>query len=296
MAQRKREKLLLFALTALINIGTVLGLNTFYFSRRHKSFINGKWLRLYGKILALAFVVLYPIAMISRDYKHFTPIGVTDFARISLSISSWLLCSLIYLYQTSNSSKICEIYNRTISLYERYVTMSARDHGDTLKLRLMLKCVLRSSILFVGFFVMNLHKYGHLFTLDDDILGCVLFFYLFLPSIIISVASNRFYIAATCGLYLIAVGNENLRVVDETHGEFIDLREISLHGKENFRTIVAEWILTSLKNHSALHQLFMDFNKIHAKCIIFIIGYCILNVIFQVRRHNILFQCHFKKH
>jgi len=288
-SSRMLEKLLLLVQTTILNIGLVLGFNTFYYSRKHKfKFIYSKWLYIYCKFMALVFLVAYPFGLSFYFYEDdFNPIGVTDYARVSLNVANWLLCFAIYLNQASNSSSVCAIYNQVIALYHRYVVAcrSERDEKfvNDLRLKFMRKCVLRSLILLFGFLVINFGKYRrHHISTDDTFFKSILFPVLFLPSVIITFASNRFYSAATCWLFLIEVGNENLRATEVTCRKFVELQEISLL-REKFLTFVDEKISVSLRNHTALHQIFMKYHNLTAKFIIFIIGYCILNVIFEVK-------------
>lgn len=277
--------LLLCFQTAIINFGLVLGFNTFYYSVKHKSFINSKWLYFHCKFMAFVFLIAYPLGLLFHFYEdNFTPVGITDYARISLSIANWLLCFAIYLNQVSNSSSICSIYNQAIGLNQCFMDMFKDDQNviNDLKFKFIKTCSTRSFILFTGFIAINHEKYWRSNTSHDSFYGIFFYFSLFLPSIIITFASNRFYTVATCSLYFIAVGNKNLRNILVTCREFIDLQDITLL-REKFLTFVHNKILMTQSNHTALHQLFTLYHKLNSKYVIFIIGYCILNVIFEVK-------------
>ena len=282
------EKLLLLFQTTIINIGLVLGFNTYYYSRKHKSFIHNKWLYIYCKFMALVFLLAYPFGLFLYFYdKDFLQIGVTGYTRIIVSVSNWLLCFAIYLNQPSNSSSVCAIYNQAIVLYHRYIIPFRSEEGEKfvndLKLKLMKKCVLRSFILLFGFLVINLSKVQlPIISTDGSYVEIIPFVILFLPSVIITFASNRLYTVATCCLFFIEVGNENLKATEVTCREFADIQEISLL-RVKFLTFLDEKISMSLRTHTALHQLFIKYHDLNAKYIIFIIGYCILNVIFEVK-------------
>lgn len=146
----KLEKFLVFSQTTVINIGVVLGFSTFYYSLKHKSFINSEWLLFYSKFMALVFLLAYPIGLSFYVFdENFVPISITDYARLCLAISNWIFCLIMYPTQASNSSSTCKIYNQVIALYFRYVSLygSDDDYVKDLRISFMMKSVMRSFLL-----------------------------------------------------------------------------------------------------------------------------------------------------
>jgi hypothetical protein len=277
---RQLKKFFIKLLAAVGIFSTLFGFNTFIYSKKTKKFSNSKCLCLFCKFMAVTFFLAYPIALVSQDYKNFIPKGVSDYARFSLSIVNWLLCTVIYLNQASNAAATCAIYNRAIDLHQRFDFVPEHVRGD-LSFSLTSKCVVRSSILLLGFLFVNYVKFNHLYRSDDGLFAHVLLLYLFLPNVTVTLASNRFYMASAYCLYLIEVGNENLKSFAVDFEGFGDLKEISLLTR-NLPSDISERIRISAANHTLLHQLFMDFNGTMAKYIPLIIAYCISNVIFEV--------------
>lgn len=247
-------------------IGILLGFNTFYYHKRHESFINRKPLLIYSKIMALSFFALYPMAMYKCFYEGFIPTTVTDYTRIAFSIIYWLLTFVIYLNQTSNSTTICEIYNRALSLFRQ------QDIGGDINSSnfdgLMNKCALRVAVLLVGFVIINYMKVTKTndWTTPFDY---VLFVYVFIPNFIITLASNRFYTAALFFLHLIVRGNEYLANL------ISDWNESKLLKSEKL-TILS-------RNRAAMQKVFNDFHRVYAKYFICVFAFCIFNSIFEVK-------------
>src|SRR5690349_18947135 len=103
------------AIFLLFNIGTVFGLTTFYYSEKHKSFVDSKSLTRYCKFMALGFFVLYPTAIIllfGELTEMMTETGITAVARRFVYFNNWLLGTIILLNQSSYSVESCRLYNR----------------------------------------------------------------------------------------------------------------------------------------------------------------------------------------
>lgn len=266
-----KRKVAMLTLKVIGNIGMILGFSTFYYHKRHKSFINSKSLLIYSKLLAMAFFIIYPITIRKSFGDNFVPRTVTDYARVALSISYWLIGFVIYLNQTSNSTTICEIYNRALTLYRRYdidsLINSSSDHS------ILSKCAFRAFVLLVGFLVINFIKIDEHFIIVVTFFDWIIYCYLFLPYMMVSLTASRLYTAASYFLFLIKKGNEKLLKL-----------AVSYSGNENMKKLLLNELQNLARNHSDLHQLFMDFHQLHKKYIIHIVVFCIFNIIFEVDR------------
>jgi hypothetical protein len=269
-----KRKAAMLALIVFGNIGMLLGFSTFYYQKRSKSFINSKALLIHGKFMALAFFVIYPNAIRKTLGDNFLPRTVTDYARVALSISFWLIGFVIYLNQTSNSTTICEIYNRALTLYRRYDTdgniNSSSDDG------ILTKCAFRAIVLLVGFFVINFLKIDKNLLIVETFFDRILYCYMFLPYIMVSLTANRLYSAANYFLFLIKKGNEKLLKLANDYG-----------GNEEIKKSLLNDLQNSTRNYSELHQLFVDFHQLHKKYMMHIVCFCIFNIIFEVRRKSL---------
>jgi hypothetical protein len=283
--KQRLEKVFLQLLAAVVTVGIIFGFNTFFYSKRHKTFINSKCLYFYCKFMAIVFFLVYPVALVSQGYKNFIPKGVSDYLHFSVFVSNWLLCTIIYLNQATNSAAICAAYNRAKDVYHRFDVVTGCDAKlkSDLRYSAVSRCVIRSTVLLFGFIFVNYTKIRHLYDGEVNFLSCILLLYLFFPNVIVTLASNRFYTAAAYFLHLTSVGNENLKSLAVDFSRFCDLREISIFGR-SLDAEISRKISISAVNHVALHELFVDFNSMVVKYIPLIIGYCISNVISEVRK------------
>jgi hypothetical protein len=206
--------------------------------------------------------------------------GITDIARSGVFLCNWLLCTLIIVNQTSNSSTSREIYNRAMVLYVD--TMKNQFTIDDTRFAFIVKCAMKTSLLLVGFFIVNKSKYTYIINEPPETFEIVLSSLLFFPSFIMTMASNKFYVATSFILYLVNKNNKNIKEVDVGCQGIYEMRKISLYfgrlpkiaaARINFLAII----------HSDLHQLFVDFNMVYAKYIVLILSFCFVNVVFEVR-------------
>lgn len=276
---------LLRAIIIIHGMGTALGLTTFYYCRRRKSFVDSAKLNRYCKFMGLAFFTLYPIAIVKlldEGRKHEG--GITDFARSTVFIGNWLMLALIYANQTSYSTASCDVYNRAqallVDIVENQYESFYRDDVE-LRLSLAAQCVLKTGILATGFVLVNIAKFHYRAALSLSCFEHLLFFVLFVPSIVMSLASNRFHVATTFTLYLVMKSSEGLRAVADGYRGLIAMRRISVDAKNLFR-MAADKIDRLSRHRSALHQVFVDFHTMYGKYIVVILGHSFVNVVFEV--------------
>lgn len=262
----------------LFGLGSVFGLTNFYYSTNKKIFVEHKNLNRFCKLMGLAFFVLYPTSfIILLDDFHYKSTSVTDLARNSIYIDNWIICSLIFVNQISYPTESCDIYNRARALY---LDIYNNDNID-FKLNFSAKCVFKSCFLVIGFFLVNITKFYYLVAKFSSVFHFVLLIYLFFPSFIMFLTSNRFYVAASFFSYLIMKNNDDIETAGEGYRGIMEIRKMSVDAGQ-LSMITAEKIKTLAKNHAQLHQLFVDFNAMFAKYIVLILGLCVINVVFEV--------------
>lgn len=286
--QERLQRVLLHIVFLSFNVATLFGLSTFYYSETHKSFVDSKFLSRYCKFMGLAFFFLYPSSVLFHlvDLKA-DSVGVTDLARNSVLIGNWLMCTMICFNQTSYSVESCSLYNQAVALYVDIAGNQCKTfHNDgdiNFKLNLSAKCVLKTCFLAFGFLFVNIGKYCYRIESRMSLFELVLFIYLFVPSFIMILASNRFYVATTFCLYLIMRINNGITAVDEGYRGLSKMRKVSVFSRKiNLSRTVADEINISARNYAKLHQLFIDFSAIYVKYILFILGFCFTNIVFEV--------------
>lgn len=292
--KERLQQVLLQTIFLLFNVGTVFGLATFYYSEKHKSFVDSKRFNRYCKFIAIGFFVLYPTAVvcilaefnIEDDEK-----GITVLIRRSVFLGNWLLCFLILTNYNLSSVESCKLHNKTKALFNDMISTQCQNSDKNIDLRLNFsgKCVFKTCLLAFGFLFVNFSKFEYRLDAYLTLFECVLFVCLFVPSFIMILASNRFYVATTFCLYLIMKINQSLRDVGEGYRGIIEMRKISVVSK-NLTKIAASRVSTLAKNYSELHELFVGFNSMYAKNIVFTLGFCVFNVVFEVIFSTILIQ------
>ena len=208
---------------------------------------------------------------------------------MSVFLCNWLLCTLIVVSHTISSSNSCEMYNRAFALYVD--TMKNQCDGLTIndtRFLFIVKCAMKTSILLIGFAMINYAKFSYLLKENNSFFHFVLFMFLFVPSCIMIMASNRFYVATAFILYLVVKNNNNIRALDEGHQGICQMREISLYSR-HLSKIAASRVNVLAVIHANLHQLFVDFNMMYAKYIVLILGFCFVNVVFEVSTCGTIF-------
>jgi hypothetical protein len=285
MAWRTRVQDVLLRIILLVHgVATVFGLTTFHYSQRHKSFVDSGFLNRYCKFMGLSFFVMYPFSVFSFAVDIHQTSGVTELAKNSVFLGSWLLCTLIFANQTSYASETCELYNRAAALY---FDITNNQANDNFKLRLSAKCVFKTCSLALGFLAVNIGKFHHFAGTRFSLLRCVLFPYLFVPSFVMILASNRFYVATTFCLYLMMRINNSIGAAGEGYRGLKELRRISIFSRRALKTTSAR-INALARSHAALHQLFIDFHAIYANKIVLILGFFFTNLVFEVGNHRIM--------
>lgn len=286
MWKRRLHKVLLHIVLVSYGFATAFGLTTFNYRRKNKSFVDSKALNRYCKFMGLLFFVLYPLSLLLLlpDFDNKSR-GVTDLARNSVFIGNWLLCTLIFVSQTSCSIKSCSVYNRAGALYADIMKNQYNSfYNDDIEFKLSYttKCVLKTCFLAIGFFLVNITKFYFILEQNISPFQSFLFPFLFVPSFIMTLASNRFYVATTFCIYLLMKINSGIKAVDEGYRGISEMREMSVCWR-NLSSMTAGRISRLERNYAELHQIFIDFNGMNAKYIGLILGFCFMNVVFEVR-------------
>lgn len=263
------------------NLSTFFGLTTFYFSRKRKRFCDSSFLNKYCTFVAISFFVLYPVAVVVllEEFGMNAEMGFTDITRNSVYIGNWLMCALIFGNQAKHAIESCNLYNQAGALYID-TAQKAKARSDV-KLKYSAKCALKTCILTIGFLYVNFVKFYH--HIDDhiSILECLLFIYLFVPSFIMALASNRIHVATTlCTLLIMDIETSIKRLSSEFERKASNRHVLKL--SREMSAVSAGKLSALSESYASLHQIFVDFNFLYAKCTLFILGICFVNVVFEV--------------
>lgn len=263
------------------NLSTFFGLTTFYFSRKHKRFCDSSFLNKYSTFMAISFFVLYPVAVVVllKEFGMNSEMGITDITRNSVYIGNWLMCALIFGNQAKHAIESCNLYNQAGALYIDTAEKSKANVDG--KLKYSAKCALKTCILTIGFLHVNLAKF---YSRSDDrfsIFECLLFIYLFVPSFIMVLASNRICVATTFCSFLIMEIEGSIKRLSFEFERKVSNRHVLKLSRE-ISAVSAGKLSALSESYARLHRIFVDFNFLYAKCTLFILGICFMNVVFEV--------------
>ena len=279
--KRKFQNFLLLVLVLYANVTTLLGLTPFYYSRKHRMFVEHIWLSFYCLIMSWIFFIFYPVSFLyllpnfQTDYT-----SVTDYAKNSTYIFNFVFCTIIYFLQLKSASKCKDVLNRAIMIFQE-IAATQNDEHLSFNVKILLKCVLRTLIPLIGFFFVNIQKYYIRMEPNMSIIEFLLMVYLFLPSLIISFSSNRFYVASTFSLYLLSKNNSQIEAIEEGCKGIQSMGKMSVYKLRLYRTVTQSVNIVT-KNYASLHQIFIDFNQVYSQNILMILGFCFMNIVYEL--------------
>lgn len=196
-------------------------------------------------LIKVSFVVLYPIAC-SKYLSIFTRSDsrTTKYARNLTFAFNWILLISIFSNELSFQG-----FENVKKLFSYLINMQ----GPKRNLVLLLRCTIKGSILSCALITLNFKKYSRLKNKNLNPEDECLIFFLLLPFFVLILASNRIYIANTVVKhFLVAFKNNQLN--------------IKYFGS----------------NYGRLHDFFESFNKSNSMNLVTILGFCVLNIIYEV--------------
>jgi hypothetical protein len=256
----------------------IWGLSTFFYSHEHKSFVEIKFLKLYSKLSALTFCILFPYVL---HYCHILQFS-TNANRIEciFLIITWFLSTFTFTH-TCYSDESLKVYNRAVALH---FELDKFKRKQTFKLEIVVQCAIRTFTLASGFLLLKVCKICLIPSVrDPSLLQSLFIFYLYMPSFMMIFASNYFHIALMFCLHLLISLNESIYSVSEGCRGLRELKNISIFSR---RALFAapDQIKSIESNYAMLHQIFVDFNRMFAKYVIVILAFWILIAIVNVSR------------
>lgn len=279
--KRKLQNFLLLILVVYANVTTLIGLTPFYYSRKKRMFVENKWLSFYCWLMSWIFFIFYPVSFLYLlpDF-HTDYTSVTDYAKNSTYIFNFVFCLIIYFLQLNSASECRDVLNRAIVIFQEIAATQTDEHLS-FNVKIISKCVLRTLLPIIGFFLINIQKYNHRIEPNISAMEFFLMFYLFLPNLIISFSSNRFYVAMTFSLYLLSKNNDQIEAIEEGCKGIQSMGKISVYKLRLYRTVTHSVNIVT-KNYASLHQIFIDFNKVYSQNILMILGFCFMNIVYEL--------------
>lgn len=284
-------KLSLLSIFIFYKIASFVGLSSFRYDWKQGKFVKSNFLYLYSWIFSMSFVLAYPSSLfvILRIYRE-PPNGVIEHYKNSMYIWNWLVGSLIYFILPKS---VINVYNRALNLHHIFEERHIFKHkiSPVVLTYEILRCVLKTFVLSVGFFFIDIIKYGVLIvnTRELEIYEFALLFYLFIPSMIIIFSSNRYFVGMTFVVCSLKKINHRIKfmIIEIKSHKFMKDMEVS-YGKNlseaKLYENVANDIKVLCKIYTELHEICLEFNKIFSNNILLVFGFCVINIVFEVSK------------
>jgi hypothetical protein len=145
----------------------------------------------------------------------------------------------------------------------------------------LLKCVLKTLVIGLGFLIINHDKYSHVAARGlETIFGSVLYIFLYFPSLLMTVSSHRYYVGTTF------VGCFLEKITDQMEKISFDLKKANkfqntLKRLHSQRTFIKNLNFLT-KTYTELHDIFFEFNEFYGRNILLIFKFCFFNIIFEL--------------
>ena len=259
---RMVKKLLLLFIFIAPKLEKLFGLSEFrYKNKRIKVFT------LYSRVIVILFIILYPFSCI-RTLKFFqtSDSDVTIYARNITFGSNWLLLVFIYANETFNE-EYYQGFESIKPLFRKLIKLQNFKQN----LVLLLCCTVKVSVVFVIILKVNFAKYYHNRKPKMTEWERVSMILLFLPFVILSLASNRIYVANT--------------IVKQYLMMYVkDLKSPTTH-----KALKIQLFAIKYQN---LQEFFTRFNKSNAINFLVILSFYLLNIVYEVNIYVDLINSH----
>lgn len=255
---RMLQKLLLLYIFFSSKIEIIFGLSKFNSNRWQRV------LTLFSFVIRALFLILYPLVCLRvLNFSKTFDKSVTKYARNLTFIFNWLLLVCIYANETINAN----FHRKSFNMKRMFIKL-IEVQSTYRNLLLLFRCTIKFLLIFVMLFYNSLTKYltntsarvppwEKMFSM----------FILMLPFFVFSLATNRIYVANT---------------VVKLFLERNDLE--SLTSEQEMKTEIRSI------NYKHVHELFNNFNRSNAINLIGIICFCILNIVYEVKKFR--FSCY----
>lgn len=247
------QKLLLLFIFLAPKIEKVFGLSSLRYKNQRI-----KILTLSSRAIVISFIVLYPVSCVKvLDFFRPNVSSVTFYARNLTFAFNWLLLVFVLvsrMFTDDNQAGFTEI-----ELMFRKLIKLQNFHDNLI---LLMRCTLKDALVFGGMFFVNYGKYKLHTNKNLSAWEKSLQPLLFLPFIILSLASNRIYVANVVVKHFLM---RNLSDLESTAAN---------------KTLQ---IKLGAINYSRVHSAFVDSSKHGAINLLAILSFCTLNIVYEVK-------------
>lgn len=218
---------------------------------------RNKYLKL-SNFLSCAMKVFYTVVYPVSCYKILGDFltqnsGVTVLARSITFAFNWLLLVLIFANEMFiNNERASGGIKR---LFSRLIELQSLNDNLILVTRFMLK----AAVVFIGVFRPSYQKYTLKMKTNLTAVETVMLSFVFLPFMILILASNRIYVGNTIIKRCLIKNADKVKSMDAT----------------------TRMTLSAI-NYRRLHKIFIKFNKSNQMNLLVILGFCTLNIVYEV--------------
>lgn len=242
------KKLLLLFIFLAPKLEKLFGLSNFCY--------RNKRVKVLSYFIIISFIILYPISWLRvLNFSGKTDSSTTMYARNLTFVFNWLLLVFIFANETFDSDDNQREFESIERLFRMLIELqSVKDN-----LVLLMRCTVKLAV-FVGLMYTSYGKYEFLMKLNLSKWEEALTPLLYLPFVILYLASSRIYAANIVVKHFLKVNENELKALAPDDAVKIKLSAI---------------------NYKHIHEFFAEFNKRNAINLLVIISFCLLNIVYQ---------------
>lgn len=249
------KKLLLSFISVQQMLEKVFGLSEFSFGNK-----RNKVLVLLSLMLKVTFIVVYPVSYVKvLTFSQRVDSGVTMFARNMTFGFNWLFLIFIFTSETLTNKNRRKSFQDLEKLFQMLINHQSSKEN----FHLLVRCMLKSSVIFAGLFYMSYRKYTIRTNQNLSKSEHALEPFVYLPFVVLSLASGRIYIANIVVKHCLMTSSKAMN-------------------SQQFETSVS--IKLFAYNYQRLQSFFIKFNNSNQLNLLLILLFCILNIVYEVHK------------
>lgn len=218
---------------------------------------KGKSFKFFSFLIRFVISGIYPFLCIRiLDFAGRTDSIVTFYARLLTFVFNWVLIVCIFINESFNSDHHRQSFIQMKTFFRKLIKLQTNKENFVL----LVRCTLKLLVILEGLLHTGYNKY--MFNVRRDMpiwekrFSVIV---ILLPFVIMALASNRIFVA-----------NTTIKLL---------LIQLMVNSKAKDQKLKIELLSV---NYANLHSFFHQFNRLNAVNLIVVIGFCILNIIYQV--------------
>lgn len=246
------KKALLLFILIVPKMEKVFGLSQFRFQNKRRKVFSLSY-----RIITTSFNIAYPVACIKfLDFFHKNDLKTTFYARNLTFTFNWLL--LVFILGNEISSTDSCSFAEIEKMFRKLIKLQSLNNN----LSLLMRCTLKFSVVFIGLIRINYVKYSRHFVKNlSDWEKAPAMFLILIPFIILTLTSNRIYVANTLVKYFLMKNASALK--STTRRTAMQMKYCAI-------------------NYTSLHSFFAAFNKSNSINLLAVLSFCMLNIVYEV--------------